>query len=292
MRAHSLATRVFATVPPEALFVAGAISQYLGAALAVLLFDRIDAAGVAMLRVASAALVLMLWRRPSRRRKPSEWVLIGAWGTALALMNLTFYLSIDRIPVGTAVAIEFIGPIAVAALGSRRGRDWLALTTAAGGVVLLADVHLSSTTGVVLALVAGAFWAAYIIAGHRVAASGLGVDALALAMLIGALAIAPFVGSATGPAFSDPLLLLAAVGVGLLSSVLPYALDQVTLRRLPRHRFALTLAVLPATAVVVGSIVLGQVPSAVEVVGIALVMASIVMTQGAERARSEPAVVA
>jgi inner membrane transporter RhtA len=266
--------------PPELFFVVGAISQYLGAALAVLLFDRVAAAGVALLRVAGAAVVLLIWRRPRLERTPRQWLLIVAFGTALALMNLTFYLAIARVPVGTAVAIEFAGPVAVAAFGSRRTRDWLALTTGVAGVLLVADAHFSHhVAGVALALLAGVFWAAYIVLGHRVAGAGAGVDSLALAMLVGALAIAPFTAAKAGPAFSDPLLLAAVLGVGLLSSVVPYAIDQFTLRRLARHRFALTLAVLPATAAVIGSIVLGQLPTVGEVFGIVLVMAAIVLTQ-------------
>jgi inner membrane transporter RhtA len=266
--------------PPELFFVVGAVSQYLGAALAVLLFDRVSAAGVALLRVAGAAVVLLIWRRPRLERTRRQWLLIAAFGIALALMNLTFYLAIARVPVGTAVAIEFAGPVAVAAFGSRRPRDWVALATGVAGVLLVADARFSHHgAGVALALLAGVFWAGYIVLGHRVAGAGAGVDSLALAMLVGALAIAPFTAAKAGPAFSDPLLLAAVLGVGLLSSVVPYAIDQFTLRRLARHRFALTLAVLPATAAVIGSIVLGQLPTVGEVFGIALVMAAIVVTQ-------------
>jgi inner membrane transporter RhtA len=266
--------------PPELFFVVGAVSQYLGAALAVLLFDRVPAAGVALLRVAGAAVVLLIWRRPRLEQTRRQWLLIVAFGVALALMNLTFYLAIARVPVGTAVAIEFAGPVAVAAFGSRRPRDWVALATGVAGVLLVADARLSHHgAGVALALLAGGFWAAYIVLGHRVAGAGAGVDSLALAMLVGALAIAPFTAAKAGPAFSDPLLLATVLGVGLLSSVVPYAIDQFTLRRLARHRFALTLAVLPATAAVIGSIVLGQLPTIGEVFGIVLVMAAIVLTQ-------------
>jgi inner membrane transporter RhtA len=271
--------------PPELFFVVGAVSQYLGAALAVLLFDRVAAAGVALLRVAGAAVVLLIWRRPRLERTARQWLLIVAFGTALALMNLTFYLAIARVPVGTAVAIEFAGPVAVAAFGSRRRRDWVALVTGVAGVLLVADARISHHgAGVALALLAGVFWAAYIVLGHRVARAraGAGVDSLALAMLVGAIAIAPFTAAKAGPAFSDPLLLAAVLGVGLLSSVVPYAIDQFTLRRLARHRFALTLAVLPATAAVIGSIVLGQLPTLIEALGILLVMAAILITQGTQ----------
>ena len=263
-------------VPPQALFILGALSQYVGAALAVLLFAVVPAAGVAWLRVVAAAAVLVAWRRPWQTPwTASRLRLTAAFGIALALMNLTFYLAIDRLPLGTAVAIEFAGPIAVAAVGSRTRRDILALVLALAGVLALADVHLTgSPGGFALALAAGAFWAAYIVLGHRVAADpGLRPrDGLALAMLVGALALAPFLVSSAVPALVDPLLLAACLGVGVASSVVPYGLEQVAMRRLPRARFALLLALLPATATVVGAIVLAQVPGLLESAGIALVV--------------------
>lgn len=263
-------------LPPQALFVLGAISQYVGAALAVLLFAVVPAAGVAWLRVVAAAAVLVAWRRPWQ----TPWTgarlrLTTAFGAALALMNLTFYLAIDRLPLGTAVAIEFLGPIAVAAVGSRTPRDVLALVLAVAGVLALADVHLTgSPVGFALALAAGAFWAAYIVLGHRVAADpGLRPrDGLALAMAIGAFGLAPFLVTSAVPALVDPLLLAACLAVGVASSVVPYALEQVAMRRLARARFALLLALLPATATVIGAIVLAQVPGLVESAGIALIV--------------------
>ena len=263
-------------LPAQALFIGAALSQYVGAALAVLLFAVVPAAGVAWLRVVAAAAVLVAWRRPWQTPwTASRLRLTAAFGIALALMNLTFYLAIDRLPLGTAVAIEFAGPIAVAALGSRSRRDILALVLAVAGVLALADVHLTgSPGGFALALAAGAFWAAYIVLGHRVAADpGLRPrDGLALAMLIGAVALAPFLVSSAVPALVDPLLLAACLGVGVASSVVPYGLEQVAMRRLPRARFALLLALLPATATVVGAIVLAQVPGLLESAGIALVV--------------------
>jgi inner membrane transporter RhtA len=265
-------------LPPQALFVLGAISQYVGSALAVLLFAAVPAAGVAWLRVLAAAAALALWRRPWRTRwTPARLRLVAAFGCVLALMNLTFYLAIDRLPLGTVVAIEFCGPIAVAALGSRNRRDVAALALAALGVLALADVHLAgSPGGVALALAAGGFWALYIVLGHRVA-SDPGIrpqDGLALGMVIGALALAPALVPTAVPALVDPALLAACLGVGLLASVVPYALEQVAMTRLPRARFALLLALLPATATIVGAVVLGQIPGLVEGLGIALVVAA------------------
>jgi inner membrane transporter RhtA len=265
-------------LPPQALFVVGAVSQYVGAALAVLLFASVPAAGVAWLRVVAAAAVLVAWRRPWRTRwTRARLQLVAAFGIVLALMNLCFYLAIDRLPLGTAVAIEFCGPIFVAALGSRTRRDVAALVLGVAGVIALADVHLTgSPGGFALAVAAGVFWAAYIVLGHRVAADReiRPQDGLALAMAIGALGLAPALVVSAVPALVDPLLLAACLAVGVASSVVPYALEQIAMRRLPRARFALLLALLPATAAVVGAIVLGQVPGAIEAGGIALVVAA------------------
>jgi inner membrane transporter RhtA len=276
LRAAPPAAATLDRLPPQALFVFGAISQYVGAALAVLLFASVPAAGVAWLRVVAAAAVLVAWRRPWRTTwNRARLLLVGAFGLTLALMNLCFYLAIDRLPLGTAVAIEFCGPIFVAALGSRTRRDVAALALGAAGVLALADVHLSgSPVGFVLAAGAGVFWAAYIVLGHRVAADRQirPQDGLALAMAIGALGLAPALVVSAVPALVDPVLLAACLAVGLASSVVPYALEQIAMRRLPRARFALLLALLPATAAVIGAIVLGQVPGLVEAAGIVLVV--------------------
>ncbi|MDO8210502.1 DMT family transporter [Conexibacter sp. CPCC 206217] len=268
--------------PPQLLFVAGALTQYVGAGLAVLLFARVPVVGVAWLRVLVAAVVMAAWARPWKLRGEARWtrrrlLLVAGFGLALTGMNAAFYLAIDLLPLGTAVALEFAGPVAVTALGSRTRRDALALATAACGVLLLADVHVSgSPLGVALALTAGALWAGYVVLGHRVAADeGIsGRPGLAAAMLVGAVAFAPFGAPASLDALVSPGLLAACVGVGLMSSVIPYALDQVAMARLPRARFALLLAILPATATAAGLLVLQQVPSPAETVGIALVVAA------------------
>lgn len=269
-------------LPPQLLFVIGALTQYVGAGLAVLLFARVPVIGVAWLRVLAAATVMALWARPWRLADARGWtrerlLLVGGFGLALAGMNGAFYLAIDRLPLGTAVALEFVGPIVVTAIGSHGRRDLLTLATAAAGVLLLADVHVSgSPLGVALALAAGACWAGYVVLGHRVAADpGIsGRPGLAAAMIAGAVALAPFGAPASLDAFTSPALLVACVGVGLMSSVIPYALDQVAMARLPRARFALLLALLPATATVAGLVVLQQVPGAAEAIGIALVVAA------------------
>jgi inner membrane transporter RhtA len=269
-------------LPPQALFVLGAISQYVGSALAVLLFASVPAAGVAWLRVLASAAVLVAWRRPWR----VEWTaarlrLVAAFGLTLAFMNLTFYEAIARLPLGTAVAIEFCGPIAVAALGSRTRRDFLALGLAVAGVLALTDVHIAgSPEGLALAAGAGVLWAGYVVLGHRLAAdaridiASSSQDGLALGMAIGAVALAPALIPSAMPAFEAPLLLAACLAVGIASSVVPYGLEQVAMRRLPRARFALLLALLPATAAIVGAVILGQIPGLLEAAGIALIVAA------------------
>lgn len=267
---------------PELLFVTGAVSQYLGAAVAVVLFSRVPPAGVGWLRAASAAVLLVLWRRPWRRLRLRYTPLVAAFGTSLCAMNISFYLALARLPLGTAVAIEFLGPVAVAALSSRARRDWASLGLAAIGVALCTDVHLAgSPQGVGFALLAAAFWALYILLGHRVANLGAGVDGLGMGMLAGAVVLAPPTAWQAGPAFSHPALLVAVVGVGLLSSVVPYALDQVAMARVRRGRFALLLALLPATAALAGAALLGQIPKPGEAAGLAAVMAAVATSRRA-----------
>lgn len=266
-------------LPAPLIFVLVAISQYAGAAIAVVLFDEIDPAGVAWLRVTFAAVILCAWRRPWRTVRTREAIaLAAAFGVVVAWMNTLFFLAIGELPLGTAVAIEFIGPVTVAALGSRRGRDLAALAVAVGGVYLLADVRWEgSPRGVAFILGAAAAWAGYIILGHRVASGGVGIDSLALGMIAGSVAVAPVGATPGSAAFGSARLLGAAAAVAVLSTVITYALDQVLLTRLERHHFALLLAILPATATVVGLVALRQVPTGLEVTGIALVIVAIVL---------------
>lgn len=265
-------------VPAPALFVLGGSSMYLGAALAVLLFEQLSPAGVAWMRMLGAALVLLAWRRPGRAAwRGRRLLLAGCFGLVTALMNVAFYEAIARLPLGTTVAIEFCGPVAVAALGSRTVRDVAALVLAGAGVVLIADVQLAgSPVGFALALVAAAFWAGYIVLGKRVATGGSGLDDMTVGFVVAAVLLCPLA-VGTGPAWGSPMLLLLGAGVGVLSTVVPYALDQVVLRRLGQARFALLLALLPATASVVGLLVLFQVPRPVEAVGIVAVIVAVAL---------------
>lgn len=252
--------------------------MYLGAAVAVLLFEQLAPSGVAWLRMLGAAVVLLAWRRPGAAAwRGRRLLLAGAFGLATALMNIAFYEAIARLPLGTAVAIEFCGPVAVATFGTRTVRDVVALLLAGAGVVLIADVRLAgSPAGFALALVAAACWAAYIVLGRRVALGGNGLDDMTVGFTIAAVLLAPLA-AGTGPAWSSPSLLLLGLGVGLLSTVVPYVLDQIVLRRVGQARFALLLALLPATAAMVGMLVLAQVPRPLEALGIVAVVAAVAM---------------
>jgi len=264
-----------------ALFVLNAISQYAGASLAVRAFAAMPAAGVAWIRVLTGAVVLGAWRRPWRalRGQPAASLLVvAAFGIALATMNLSFYLAIERLPLGTTVAIEFIGPILVAAVAVRGPRNLVALVVAVGGVATLSRISLSgSPVGVVFAITAGLLWALYIVLAHRVARRGLGTTGLAAAMAVGVVAIAPVAAAPALESAGHGAVVLLAVAVGLLSSVLPYALDQVLLRRLSRGAFALLLSLLPATAALTGLVLLRQVPGPLELLGIGLVVAAVTL---------------
>ncbi|HZG89492.1 MAG TPA: EamA family transporter [Pseudonocardia sp.] len=253
--------------------------MYVGAALAVGLFDVLPPAAVAVLRLLGAAAVLLVWRRPARAAwRGSRLVRATAFGLATGLMNLAFYEAIARLPLGTAVAIEFVGPVAVAALASRRPRDVGAVLLAALGVALIADVRWSGQpAGVLWALAAAAMWAAYIVLGKRVAAAGNGLDDMAVGFAVSALVLSPLIFLGGPAALADPRVLVLGVGVGVLSSVVPYVLDQLVLRRVGQARFAVLLALLPATAALVGLVALGQVPSPPEALGILAVVVAVAL---------------
>ena len=273
-------------MPPSAYFVGSAIFHYLGPSFAVLLFARVEPLGVAWLRIASAALIFAAWRRPGRFLRGR---LLLAWGVVLAVMNCCFYLAIDRLPLGTVAAIEFLPVIVLAALGARTPRNVAALVLAVPGVYLLTDVQLAGEpVGVAFAFANAILFALYIVLAHRVSRQpGMsGIDGLAASMLIAAVVATPLAGWAAVPAFDDPVALAAAVGVGVTSSVIPYICDQLAMKRLARSTYALMVSLLPATATVIGVIVLAQIPSWVEVTGVALVVAGVAVHR--EPADAEP----
>jgi inner membrane transporter RhtA len=277
--------------PPHVWFVGSAVFHYLGPAFAVLLFARMDVLGVAWLRIASAAVVLGLWRRPwraARRLDRDGRRLLIAWGAVLAVMNCCFYLAIDALPLGTVAAIEFLPVIALAALGARSVRNALALALGVPGVYLLTGVHVEGEPlGVALALANAVLFAVYIVLAHRVARHGAvgGIDGLAASMVVAAVVVTPLAGWAAVPAIGDPVALLAGVGVGVCSSVIPYICDQLAMQRLARATYALMVSLLPATATVIGVVVLAQVPSPAEALGVALVIGGVAIHREPAAAR-------
>ncbi|MEU5877849.1 EamA family transporter [Spirillospora sp. NPDC047279] len=261
--------------PPSGFFVGSAVFHYLGPALAVLLFVRMEPLGVAAVRIWGAAVVFAVWRRPALRGIDRT---VLAWAAVLAAMNTTFYLAIDRLPLGTVAAIEFLPVVVLATLGARTARNVLALIAAVGGVALLTDAELAKEpAGLAFAFANAGLFAAYIVLAHRVARrpGGGGVDGLAAAMVAAAVLVVPFGTAQAAPAVSDPALLAAGIGVGICSSVIPYVLDQLAMERLPRATYALMTSLLPATAAVTGALVLGQFPSAAEAAGVGLVIAGV-----------------
>jgi inner membrane transporter RhtA len=313
--------RSVARMPPTSFFLTSAVFHYLGPSLAVLLFAHVEVLGVAWLRIASAAVVFALWRRPwqilSSATVSQRWVFL-ALGVVLAAMNSLFYLAVDLLPLSTVGAIEFLGVVVLAAAGSRTRRNVFALLLAVGGVIVLTDVRLSGQPlGFVFAFANCLGFMAYVVLGHRIATTPTtsssrelgdedaadtaalqmsGIDQLGLSMLIAAVVATPFGIAGAAAAFTHPLWLAWGIGVGLCSSVIPYVTDQLAMARLPRATFALMLALLPAAAVVIGLLVLAQVPTWQDLAGISLVILGVavhrdspdresVTTQTAKRAR-------
>src|SRR5215207_3642440 len=254
-------------VPPHAYFVGSAVFHYLGPAFAVLLFARVGPLGTAWLRIAAAALVLCAWRQPwPLLREP----ILLALGAVLAVMNCCFYLAIDRLPLATVAAIEFL-PV----IGARTRRNGAALALAVTGVYMLTGIRLAGEPlGIALAFANAGFFALYIVLSHRVAQAS-GLDGLAASMLAALVAVTPLAGWDAVPALDDPVAIAAGIGVGIASSVIPYVCDQLAMARLQRATYALLVSLLPATATIIGVVVLGQVPSAQEVAGVALVIGGV-----------------
>jgi inner membrane transporter RhtA len=269
--------------PPEAYFVGSALFHYLGPAFAVLLFTRVEPLGVAWLRIVTAAAIFALWRQPWHalsRADASGRRLVLALGVVFAVMNACFYVAIDALPLGTVAAIEFVPVIVVAAIGARTTRNAAALLLAVLGVYLLVDIALEADPlGLAFAVANAVLFAAYIVLAHRLSRRvDLGrIDGLAAAMLVAAVAATPFASWAAVPALLDPLLLAAGIGVGIASSVIPYVFDQLAMARLPRATYALMVSILPATATVIGVVVLRQMPTALELAGIALVVLAVAL---------------
>jgi inner membrane transporter RhtA len=268
-------------LPPHAFFLVSAVFHYLGPAFAVLLFARLEPLGVAWLRIATAALIFAAWRRPWRYvgcLARADRVRIAALGIVLALMNCCFYEAIARLPLASVGAIEFLGPVVLAAWGMRTGRNAAALVLAMGGVYLLTHLRFKGAAfAYFFAFGNCGLFTLYILLGHRIAGGGGsgGIDRLAAAMAVAMLAALPLGFGQALPAFTSPLLLFAALGVGISSSVIPYVCDQLAMARLSRASFALLLSLLPATATLIGILVLRQMPSLADCAGIAAVVAGV-----------------
>ena len=271
-------------LPPELFFICSATAQYIGAVIAFNLFDRLAPASVAWLRVISAALILLVFSA-RRLRAQGKWtkdelVAAASFGIAVALMNLTFYLAIDRLDLGKGVAIEFIGPICVAALQTKSRRNAGALGLATLGVLILSGFELGNEPlGLLFIFLASACWAAYIVVGSRVAQLNRGVSGLGVGLAIGAVVIAPFGAPQSGPAWGSPSILVLCLLVGLFSNALGYGIEQSIMRKIPVRRFSVLLALLPVTAVVFGFLFLDQTPTFVDMIGIALVLTGVVVQQ-------------
>lgn len=283
-------------VPPWSFFVGSAVFHYLGPAFAVLLFARVDVLGVAWLRITGAGAVFALWRRPWRawaRAPRDERTTIVAWGAVLAVMNVCFYVAIEQVPLGTVAAIEFVGPVALAVVGVRSARNVGALLLAVAGVAALVDVRLAGApAGFAFAAANAALFAGYVMLGHRVSRQRVlgGIDGLAAAMIVAALVVTPLGGAQAARVVLDPVALLAGIGVGICSSVIPYVFDQLAMRRMSRATYSLLVSLLPATATVIGIVVLAQVPTVVEVVGVALVIAAVAVHRevGGDKGARDP----
>jgi len=274
-------TRIAHSAPPHAWFGVSAIFHYLGPSFAVLLFPAVGVLGVAWMRIASAAAIFAPWTKPWRTIKQADartrFLLIGL-GACLATMNTSFYLALDRLPMSLVAAMEFVGTIGVALYGLRTARNFTALALAALGVFLLIDVKWSTDPlGLCWAFLNGALFVGYIVLGHKISEGGAsgGVERLGAAMAMAFFFIMPIGFVQAAEAFTMPVLVLAGIAVGACSSVIPYVCDQLAMSRLPRASFALMLALLPATATLIGVMVLAQIPSGQDMIGVLLVMSGV-----------------
>ncbi len=255
---------VAGAVPPPGLVLLAIVSVQLGAAIAKSLFEDLGPSGTVFLRVAFAALVLLLlWRPQVSGYTRREYLVAMLFGLALAAMNFSLYQAIDRIPLGVAVTLEFIGPLGIAVAGSRRVLDLLWAFLAAGGILLLAPLGVLGEVdldpiGVLLALLAGSFWAAYIILSARTGSIFPGGTGLVIAMCLGTVILLPIGIVGGGYALLDPWLLLIGFGVAMLSSAVPYSLELEALRKIPARVFGVLMSLEPAVAALIGLLILGE----------------------------------
>ncbi|MDQ6694743.1 MAG: DMT family transporter [Chloroflexota bacterium] len=266
-------------MPPVVLVLLAVVSVQVGAAFAKGLFPALGSLGTVFVRVGFAAIVLLVAWRPRIRRGEGvytrvDYLSVVLFGIALAAMNATFYAALSRIPLGIAVTLEFVGPLAVAVFGSRRPLDLLWAVLAAVGILLLAPIGQAATIdpiGIAFALTAGGCWAAYILLSARVGRAFPGGSGLALSMAIAAVLLAPMGIWQAGTALLDPQLLFVGAAVAMLSSVIPYSLELEALRRLPAHVFGVLLSTEPAIAALAGFVILAEALNWREMVALALI---------------------
>ena len=284
-------------IPAPLLVLGGVVSVQFGGALAATLVPQIGAAGSVLLRLVLATAMLMTIARPRWRHARRDWITVGCFGLALGLMNFAFYGALGHLPIGVTVTIEFVGPLSLAAVLSRRPRDLLAVAAAGLGVVLISralSIPLEELegTGILLALVAGVCWAAYIIFSGRTGAAFPHLEGLALAMIVATLVILPFglwdFAHRDDGAW-DGQVLLKGLGIAVLSSVLPYSLELFALRRLSPAIFGILLSLEPAVAALAGLLILGQRLAPTQLVGMALVVLASVLVLGLGARRAPPA---
>lgn len=277
--------KVAQSVPPQAWFGISAIFHYLGPSFAVLLFPAVGVLGVAWFRIASAALIFAPYTKPWSTIRGADGqtrLLLLGLGVCLAVMNMAFYLALERLPMSLVAAMEFVGTIGVALFGLRTLRNAVALLLAALGVFLLIDIKWSTDpVGLLWSGLNAALFVGYIVLGHRVAQAGArsGVERLGAAMAIALFVVLPIGLTEAFKALGAVNLVLAGIGVGACSSVIPYVCDQLAMSRLPRASFALLLALLPASATIIAAIVLAQIPTLQDLAGVALVMIGIAIHQ-------------
>ncbi len=283
-RTAALARTAGGAVPPTWLVGVSILSVQLGAGVAKNLFAVLPPGAVVWLRLLASALVLLALARPALRgRSRSDWLVAVGFGASLATMNYAIYESFARIPLGVAVTIEFLGPLAVAVAGSRRWSDLVWVVLAGTGVALLGRGEGGVTlAGAAFALLAGAAWAAYILLSAATGRRFPGASGLTVASVVGALLVAPAGIGQGGAALLDPEVLLVGLAVGLLSSVIPYSLELRALRRLPPRVFGILMSLEPAAAALVGMVVLGEFLTAAQWAAVACVVtASVGATRSA-----------
>jgi inner membrane transporter RhtA len=282
-------------IPAPALVLLGIVSVQVGSALAKQLFDEVGSFGTVALRLFFAAAVLMLLWRPSPALLVDRdaWPVVLGYGVILGLMNLSFYLALDRLPLGIAVTIEFLGPLGVALAGSRRAHDvgWVLLAGAGVAMLTLGDGagEPLELAGVLLSGVSAVCWAGYILLTKRVGARWAGFEGLSVSLAVAALVSLPMGIAGAGSELLEPAVLLAGIGLALLIPLLPYALELVALRRLPTALFGVIMSLEPAIAALLGFLILDQALAVTGVVAIAMVsVASAGATLGAREAPDEP----